>query len=290
MTKIDILQLLSKTERNVLFYYKSTQSKLVKEGKIGSEEIKKVLTIIEDNIKEVKNLDNIEWHIFAYIGHLHFLLENYTSAMAYYRSCFHHHNWKIQDQENKYVMYGLALCFNKFNCFTWAISALLGILFIFSDFDHLKDVYYLLGTIYKCVENNTISRKYYSLATCIYGEFISTECYIKFNLIHLLELECRYKKALMEYEQLLNDPDLTNKTKSAIYRQIGSLYYENCVPGSPELVEKYFKESIEFSDSGETCYLLGRFYADHGKVREAFTYYRKSIDKGDCPSDTWCSI
>ena len=54
---------------------------------------------------------------------------------------------------------------------------------------------------------------------------------------------------------------------------------------------QFLIKSLEVDpNSGQSWYFLGRCYSSSGKVHDAFTSYRHSIDKSEANADTWCSI
>lgn len=118
---------------------------------------------------------------------------------------------------------------------------------------------------------------------------------VQFHIAHLYEIQAKYKTAKEQYDQLLNEKQLTPQLKADIYRQLGWMHH--CVESLGEKKTRetfaltYLHKSIESDPkSGQSLYLLGRCFASVNKVHDAFIAYRNSVEKSEGNADTWCSI
>lgn len=118
---------------------------------------------------------------------------------------------------------------------------------------------------------------------------------VKFHIAHLFEGQNKIKAAKEQYELLLREKNLETNLKADIYRQLGWLYHCHDVLGDKNQriasAIHCLQKAIEADPfSGQTLYLLGRCYANLGKVHDAFIAYRNSVEKSEGNADTWCSI
>lgn len=93
----------------------------------------------------------------------------------------------------------------------------------------------------------------------------------------------------------MREKDLETSLKADIYRQLGWLYHCHDILGEKNQriasAIHCLQKAIEADPfSGQTLYLLGRCYANLGKVHDAFIAYRNSVEKSEGNADTWCSI
>ncbi|XP_038051116.1 lysine-specific demethylase 6A-like isoform X2 [Patiria miniata] len=139
------------------------------------------------------------------------------------------------------------------------------------------------------------SLKHYQLALIDSSPCSLTKAEIKFHIAHLHEIQGKFQTSVEAYEEILSFIPLPDTVKANSLRQLGWLQHSCEQLGDSASREtkaiQFLIKSLEVDpNSGQSWYFLGRCYSSGGKVHDAFTSYRHSIDKSEANADTWCSI
>lgn len=149
--------------------------------------------------------------------------------------------------------------------------------------------------MFKVTSDTESAVKHFQLALADNNPCSASNNTIKFHIAHLYEAQGRIKAAKERYEALIRDKNLETSLKADVYRQLGWLYHCHDILGDKNQriasAIHCLQKAIEADPlSGQTLYLLGRCYANIGKVHDAFIAYRNSVEKSEGNADTWCSI
>lgn len=262
---------------------------------------------------EDEYLTEIPVELWAKLGHLNLLLEDYEKALSAYQQYFQ----RREDSWNNIAfMYGLAMVYYHYSQFEWAIRAFREILYLEPAFCRAAEVHARLGLMYKVRGDFAEAQRCFEhVARAIQSsEKLSISLFeLQFHQAHLCEVQGKLRQAKEQYEALLENPALPRSVKAEVLRQLGWMYHSQpmdalgplrgiglpplpSLPLPPHqqrqtLAIQCLQKSIECDPtSGQSLYFLGRCFAAAGKVHDAFISYRSSVDKAEANADTWCSI
>ncbi|OQR66405.1 histone demethylase UTY-like [Tropilaelaps mercedesae] len=269
---------------------------------------------------------DIPVELWAKLGHLNLLLEDYEKALSAYQQYFQRRD---DSWNNLAFMYGLAMVYYHYSQFEWAIRAFREILYLEPGFCRAAEVHARLGLMYK-VRGDFVEaqRCFEHVARAIQNsETLSISLFeLQFHQAHLCEVQGKLSQAKDQYEALLENPVLPRTVKADVLRQLGWMYHSQpleslgpplrtlALPPLPASLPlpslslpplaltlqqqqrqtfaiQCLQKSIECDPtSGQSLYFLGRCFAAVGRVHDAFISYRNSVDKAEANADTWCSI
>ncbi|XP_071797909.1 lysine-specific demethylase 6A-like isoform X4 [Asterias amurensis] len=229
---------------------------------------------------------------YCKLGHLQLLIGDYSKALSAYQKFF-----SLQDDywKDATFLYGLGMVYFHFDAHQWAIRAFQQVLYIDPGFQRANEVHLRLGHMFKVNSDYESSLKHYQLALIDSGLCSLTKAEIKFHIAHLHEIQGKLQTSVEAYEELLSCNPLPDTVKANTLRQLGWLNHSCEQLGDNSTREtkaiQFLIKSLEVDpNSGQSWYFLGRCYSSGGKVHDAFTSYRHSIDKSEANADTWCSI
>lgn len=228
------------------------------------------------------------------LGHFHLLLEEYRKALSAYQMFY-----KTQAEnhwQNTTFLYGLGLVYFHFKSYQWAVKAFQQLLYVTPGFQRANEVHLRLGLMFKVTQEYYLAHKHLQLALVDASSCSTPKNTVRFHIAHLYEIQGKVKTAKERYETLLKDKSITASLKSEIFRQLGWLYHSHeslgeknqRIPLAIHCLQRA-NDADQYSN-GQTLYLLGRCYANIGKVHDAFIAYRNSVEKSEGNADTWCSI
>ncbi|KAG8189478.1 hypothetical protein JTE90_018130 [Oedothorax gibbosus] len=173
-----------------------------------------------------------------------------------------------------------------------AIETFKDVLYLDPGFLRSNEVHLRLAVMFKLLEDYESSYKHFQLVLADSSPCSLSRSEISFHIAHLLEVQGKHKAAKEEYEQLLEQKDLSEVLRAQITKQLGWMYHTvDALTQRRDLSLHYLQKSIESDPTnGQSLYFLGRIYASLGKIHDAFVSYRSSVDKAEGNSDTWCSI
>ncbi|XP_022095086.1 histone demethylase UTY-like isoform X2 [Acanthaster planci] len=235
---------------------------------------------------------NTDPQTFCRLGHLQLLLGDYSKALSAYQKFF-----SLQEDywKDATFLYGLGMVYFHFDAYQWAIRAFQQVLYIDPGFQRANEVHLRLGHMFKVNSDYESGLKHYQLALIDSSLCSLTKAEIKFHIAHLHEIQGKYQTSVQAYEELLSFIPLPDTVKANSLRQLGWLHHSCEQLGDSASREtkaiQFLIKSLEVDpNSGQSWYFLGRCYSSSGKVHDAFTSYRHSIDKSEANADTWCSI
>ncbi|GFT68108.1 lysine-specific demethylase 6A [Nephila pilipes] len=176
-----------------------------------------------------------------------------------------------------------------------AIKTFRHVLYLDPGFIRSNEVHLRLAVMFKILQDYESAHKHFQLVLADSSPCTLSKAEVAFHIGHLYEVQGKHKAAKEAYEELLEQKDIPQVLRAETSKQLGWMHHTVEALGEKSqrqaLALHYLQKSIEADPTnGQSLYFLGRYYADLGKIHDAFVSYRSSVDRAEANADTWGSI